>query len=84
MSSKIQIYEVQTETILQEFEFSDFEKAQKYALEMENLGLEIKLKAPSLPETLARELGASKSDLNSLKDVIDAELESHNQSPCEH
>ena len=60
------------------FESEDSEKAYAKARELEEMGIEIKVISPSAPESLATLLGADKDDLEVLKTIIDAEIESHN------
>ena len=82
MANIIQVIEPLSETILKEFSIEDFDKAQSFAVQMDSLGIEVEIKAPSLPETLALHLGANPEDMKILKKMILDEIESHNESPC--
>lgn len=78
MENKIQVIDSQMQ-ILKEFSFEQLSDAYTYAEEMENLGIEISVIAPSLPETLLNSLGAKKGDTDKLRSEIEKELTSHNE-----
>jgi hypothetical protein len=82
MANIIQIIEPLSETILKEFPIEQLEEAQNYATHMEKLGVSVTINAPSLPETLALELGADSSEMATLREMILDEIESHNEGPC--
>lgn len=80
MESKIKLLDSESQ-LLYEFSMEDVEAAYAKAHELENMGIEITLEIPSLPETLASTLGMSQEDKEKLKSEIDDEIESHNEKP---
>lgn len=60
----------------------NIEQAYSFAKEMESLGIEVYIQAPSLPETLALELGSEKELIQKLKQEIQEEITSHHQTNC--
>ncbi len=77
MSSTVKIIDKETGNILFECPIEQIEKAYEKAEEFEGFGLDIILKAPSLPETLIRSLGASEENVASLNSMLDEEIASH-------
>ncbi len=78
--SKIKVIEANSLEVLFECDFEDHDKAFDYARKMEEMGIDIKIHAPSLSETLAVSLGADESDLSTLRDEVDEEIASHIQN----
>ncbi len=58
------------------------EKAFNYAREMEEMGIEVKISAPSLPETLIQSLGAGEDDTQKLRQELNEEIEDHDIGCC--
>ncbi len=58
-------------------DIKDIDQAYTKAQEYEEMGLDIKLVAPSIPETLIKSLGANKADIDKLNIVLDEEIASH-------
>ena len=54
------------------------DKAFEYAKDMEELGIDIIIDEPSLPETLAKSLGMKKSEEEKFRQAIDDEIDGHN------
>ncbi|MBT7611191.1 MAG: hypothetical protein HN576_15625 [Bacteriovoracaceae bacterium] len=81
MANTIQIFEPNSETILKEFPLEEIEMAHAFALKMEQMGLDIEIKTPSVAETLVSSLGANEQEMNSLRKEIIAEIEAHNECP---
>ena len=54
------------------------EAAYKEASKLEEMGLDVSIESPSLPETLISSLGADQTDREHLKKEIDDEIDSHN------
>jgi hypothetical protein len=73
MSNLIKLIEPNSGECL--FETNDFESAYQKALELEQMGIEIKVVSPSAPASLAALLGASSDDLEILKTIIDSEID---------
>jgi hypothetical protein len=81
MANTIQIFEPNSETILKEFPLDEIEKAHAYAIQMEEMGLDIEIKTPSVAETLVSSLGADEDEMSNLRKEIIEEIESHNECP---
>ena len=80
MESKIKLLDSESQ-ILYEYPIDQVEAAYAKAQELEEMGIEVKLDAPSLPETLGATLGMSSEDREKLKLEIEDEVESHNDKP---
>ena len=68
--------------VLFECSVENIAKAYDYSLEMEKLGIDVRINAPSLPETLAQSLGTSDKNKQNLRDEIFKEIDSHNSPEC--
>jgi hypothetical protein len=66
---------------LASFDLDKKEEAFAYAEQLEEMGIAVTLKEPSLPESLIVSLGANSSDREQLKKEIDEEIDAHD-SPC--
>jgi hypothetical protein len=77
MSGKVKVIEQSSQEVLFECEIHEMERAYNYAEQMEEIGLDVKIEAPSAPETLARSLGSSEETISSLKAEIQKEIEDH-------
>jgi len=64
--------------ILYRFNLNEKDKAFQKAEELEEMGIEIILKQPSLPETLGNCLGIDEEASDELKKEISEEISSHN------
>lgn len=80
--SKIQVRDVQTKQTLFECKVEESEKAWQFAAEMEEMGLDIEVVAPTLSETLSDSLGLTKEELEAYKESLEEEMESHEGSCC--
>jgi hypothetical protein len=80
MESKIKIFDSESQ-LLYEFSMDQVEAAYAKAQELEEMGIEVTLKSPSLPETLGNTLGMSETDREKLRIEIEEEVESHNEKP---
>jgi hypothetical protein len=65
-------------TCLMTCSIEEIERAYQFAAEMEALGIEVEIQAPSLPETLGASLGASAEEQSALRRELDDEIDSHN------
>ena len=63
--------------VLFECPVEEKERAYRYACEMEQIGQEVSLVSPGLPEILMSSLGASEDELKALRDEIQEEVNSH-------
>lgn len=80
MASTIKVIETQSETVLFECPVEQADKAFRYAVEMEGHGVEVSLRSPSVPESLAESLGISEEDKEKLKKALEKEIEDHDDS----
>ena len=81
MASKVKVIEEQSQTVLFECDLEKIEDAYRYAVELEGMGIDVKILSPSLPESLGESLGMSSFELNRLKIELEEEIDSHGQ-PC--
>lgn len=79
--TKVRVIDAIGGECLFECSMEDVERAYQFATQMEELGLDVKIDAPSLPETLGSSLGASEDQRRLLKQELEHEIDSHN-SPC--
>lgn len=78
--SKIYLYDEEGQE-LASFPLEQKEAAFDYAEKLEEMGISVVLKEPSLPESLIVSLGANSSDRAQLQKEIDEEIEAHD-TPC--
>ena len=78
MTSRVQVKDILSEQILFECDISDIEKAYQKAREFEEMGLDIKVVAPGLTETLISSLGANQEEIEKYKLGLEAEVDDHN------
>ena len=76
------IDKLEGQTIL-ECPVEEQDKAFEYAKQMEELGLDVKIDSPSVPESLARVLGAREQEIQNLRHEIDKEIDSHSPDTCQ-
>ncbi len=76
-SREVKVIDNLSDTILFECSIQDIELAYKKAEEYESMGLDVQIKAPSIPETLIKSLGASGKDIEELNKVLEDEIASH-------
>ena len=77
MAQDVKLIDQMTGTELFSCKISEIEQAYTKAQEYEEMGLDVKLVAPSIPETLIRSLGAGEKDIESLNSVLEEEIASH-------
>lgn len=82
MSSRIKVREKQSLEVLFECDVTEEEKAYQYARDMEAMGIDVNVEIPSVSETLISVLGANESDVEALKEMMDEEIDSHNDVSC--
>lgn len=78
MSKKVKVIDKISNEVLFQCEIEQMEQAYAYAEQMEEIGIDIEIKAPSTPETLASSLGKDEEHLKELREEIDEEIDSHN------
>lgn len=79
---KIKVRDVVTKQVLFECEVTESEKAYQFAAEMEEMGLDIEVVAPTLGETLSSSLGLSQEQQEAYKQSLEEEMEEHDGSCC--
>lgn len=78
-----QIHIIDTsEQVLATFTLQEREKAFSYAEKLEEIGIEVSIKEPSVAETLIHALGADKNDKELLKQEIAHEVDDHIDKCC--
>lgn len=78
MPSKIKIIENTTGETMYEFSFEESEAAQIKATELDEMGLDISLKIPTVTQTLCDTLGIENEDLLDYEESVVAEIDDHN------
>ena len=63
--------------ILARYPSNDMERAYQHCLELEEMGIEVKMQAPSLPESLAGALGRPSEERDRIRKEIDQEIAQH-------
>jgi hypothetical protein len=80
--STIRVFEKNSNDILFECSADDADKAYEFAAQMEEIGLEVVIKQPSVAESLSMTLGAKQEELEDIRNEIRDEIESHNEGSC--
>lgn len=79
---KIRVIDQQTEQTLFECSVQESEKAYQFAAQMEELGLDVKVLAPTLGDTLSQSLGLSREQQQAYHDSLEEEMDQHEGSCC--
>ena len=77
MSNQVRVIDNISGTILFETTLEKISEAYSFATMMEHEGLDVKIDAPGLAETLIEALGADESEINEYKNSMDDELNDH-------
>ncbi len=77
MSNQVRVIDNLSGSTLLETTLDKLDEAYAFCALMEKEGLDIKIEAPGLPETLITTLGANDQDLNEYKKSLDSEIASH-------
>jgi len=80
--SKIQVVETDSLQVLFECSMEESEKAYAYAASLEEMGVDVVVKAPTLSRTLSESLGLSAQDLRTYEESMEEELEHHEGGCC--
>ena len=80
--TKIRVLDRQTDQVLFECALEESEKAYQFAAEMEELGLDLRVDAPTLSETLNESLGRSREQKAAYKTSMEEEMEEHDGGSC--
>lgn len=76
-TTKIRVYDRQTEQVLFECSMEEGEKAYAFAAEMEEMGLDLKVVVPTLSQTLSSSLGLNREQQQAYEDSIEEEMSDH-------
>lgn len=82
MIKKVKVIAVGTDEILFETDLSKMEEAYKYAAKMEEMGIDVKIDAPTISDSLADTLGLTLDDRHRLETSVHDELADHDGSCC--
>jgi hypothetical protein len=82
MEATVKVVEKETQQLLFECPIDQQEKAYQYAGQMEEMGLDVEIQAPTIHETLSSSLGQDEESVQQLKQSIQEELEDHDSSCC--
>ena len=77
MSNQVRVIDNISGATLFETSIEKIEDAYSFAAMMEEVGLDIKIEAPGLSETLIKALGANESEIADYKKSMDEEIEGH-------
>jgi len=78
MSTRVQVIDNLSGQVLFETSMENIDQAYLKASEYEEMGLDVKVSAPGLTESLISSLGASEEEINAYKSSLEAEINSHN------
>ena len=81
-NSKITVIDVSSEKILFECHIDDSEQAFAFAAQMEEMGLEVSVIAPTITQSLCHSLGLDPESQEDYEESVVAELEDHDGSCC--
>jgi hypothetical protein len=79
---KIQVLDVHTGQSLFECPLTESEKAYAFAAQMEEMGLDVEVKNPTLSQTLTASLGLSQTEVAEYEKSMEEEMEHHEGSCC--
>lgn len=78
MSMRVQVIDKISGLILFETSMECIDQAYLKASEYEEMGLDVKVNAPGLTESLISSLGASEEEITAYKSSLEEEINSHN------
>lgn len=81
-TSKIRVIDQHTGQTLFECALDQSEKAYQFAAQMEEMGLDIKVVAPTLGDTLSQSLGLNNEEQRAYRDSLEEEIDQHEGSCC--
>lgn len=81
-SAKVKVIDVGSEEVLYTCEIQKLQSAFKFAAEMEELGLDVKVIAPSVTQTLCDSLGIESDERMDYEDSVMKEIDDHEGSCC--
>ncbi len=80
--SMIKVVDLGSKETLFECEMSQAEKAYEYAADMEKMGLEVEVQAPTITETLCDSLGIELDKREDYEQSVFEEIDDHDGSCC--
>ena len=78
IASKIKIIDNTSGEVLYEFNFENSESAHAKALELDEMGLDVRVDIPTVTQTLCDTLGIENEDLIDYEESVVAEIDDHN------
>lgn len=82
MNKNVKVIDLNSKTILFTCPIEEIEKAYLYAKEMEELGLEVCVEAPSITQTLKTAIMMSEDEEDAFDNIIYNEIADHDASCC--
>ena len=80
MSNLVRVIDLISGTTLFETTIEKMDDAYAFATQMEEVGLDIEIKAPGLAETLIKSLGADDSQIKKFQQSLQDEIDEHDES----
>lgn len=81
-SLKVKVIDIQSEETLFECPVEDMDWAYQRASEYEDMGIDVKVIAPTVTQTLTNSLGMSADEEEDYQQSVVAEMEDHDGSCC--
>lgn len=81
-STKVKVIDVGSEEVLFTCPVEKLQSAYQFAAQMEELGLDVKIIAPSVTQTLCDSLGIESDERMDYEDSVANELDDHDGSCC--
>ena len=82
MNKKVKVIAAETDEVLFETDIENIENAYEYAAQMDEIGIAVRLVAPTIADTLSTSLGLTVEENEKLQTSIIQELEDHDGSCC--
>lgn len=80
--SIVQVIDKNTKEVLFECSIEETEKAYEFAGEMDEMGLDVEVKSPTITETLCDSLGIGEGEREEYEESVIAEIDDHDGSCC--
>lgn len=74
---QVKVIETTNHQVLFQCHLDEVDNAYHYARTMEEMGIEVEIKVPSIAETLGSTLGVSEDELDEFKEEMEQEIASH-------
>jgi hypothetical protein len=82
MQSRVQVIDKNSGEVLFRTDMDKMSMAYEFAREMEEMGLDVEVKAPDIHETLADTLGVKPEDRSEYSESLAHEIDAHDDSCC--